>query len=107
MCQRRTLALSDDQRRQLLDYRDHHPKPFVRERAAALLQVADGSSPHAVACRGLLRPRHPDTVYGWLDSFLAEGFDGLIRHQQGGFHRQRLRWPQGRTPGTLASGSRP
>jgi hypothetical protein len=91
MCQRRPLTLTVDQRRQLLRYRDHHPKPYVRERAAALLHIADGASPHAVARAGLLRPRHPDTVYGWLDTFHAEGFDGLLAHQQGGFHRQRLR----------------
>jgi hypothetical protein len=91
MCQRRTLDLTDEQRQQLLEHRDHHRKPFVRERAAALLQIADGSSPHAVARSGILRPRHPDTVYGWLDTFLAEGFDGLQGHQQGGFRRQRLR----------------
>jgi hypothetical protein len=91
MCQRRTLNLTDDQRQQLLNYRDHHPKPFVRERAAALLHIADGSSPHAVARQGVLRPRHPDTVYCWLDTFRAEGFDGLQGHQQGGFRRQRLR----------------
>jgi hypothetical protein len=91
MCQRRTLTLTDEQRLQLLHHRDHHPKPFVRERACALLQIADGSSPHAVARAGILRPRHPDTVYSWLDSFLAEGFDGLFGHQQGGFRRQRLR----------------
>jgi hypothetical protein len=30
-------------------------------------------------------------VYTWLDTFLTEGFDGLHAHQQGGFHRQRLR----------------
>jgi hypothetical protein len=91
MCQRRTLSLTGDQRRQLLRHRDHHPKPYVRERAAALLQVADGTSPHAVARAGLLRPRHPDTVYAWLDRFLAEGPDGLLAHQQGGFRRHRLR----------------
>ena len=91
MCQRRTLSLTDEQRRRLLDYRDHHPKPFVRERAAALLRIADGRSPHAVARSGVLRPRHPDTVYSWLGTFLAEGFDGLLGHQQGGFRRQRLR----------------
>jgi len=91
MCQRRTLTLTADQRQQLVHYRDHHPKPYVRERAAALLQIADGTSPHAVARAGLLRPRHPDTVYGWLDTFRAEGCDGLCAHQQGGFHRQRLR----------------
>src|SRR5437879_4031556 len=63
MCQRRTLTLSDAQRQQLLDYRDHHPKPYVRERAAALLHIADGVSPHAVARAGLLRPRHPDYAH--------------------------------------------
>jgi Homeodomain-like domain len=91
MCQRRSLPLTDEQRQQLLHYRDHHPKPFVRERAAALLQIAAGHSPHAVARAGILRPRHPDTVYAWLDTFLAEGLDGLRAHQQGGFRRQRLR----------------
>ena len=91
MCQRRTLTLTDDQRQHLLHDRDHHPKPFVRERAAALLQIANGSAPHAVARAGLLRPRHPDTVYAWLDTFLVEGLDGLRAHQQGGFRRQRLR----------------
>jgi hypothetical protein len=91
MCQRRTLTLTDNQRQQLLRDRDHHPKPFVRERAAALLQIAGGSSPHAVARAGLLRPRHPDTVYAWLGHFLAEGPDGLRAHQQGGFRRRRLR----------------
>jgi hypothetical protein len=91
MCQRRTLTLTDEQRQQLLQHRDHHSKPFVRERAAALLQIADGRSPHAVARSGVLRPRHPDTVYSWLDAFLTEGFDGLLGHQQGGFRRQRLR----------------
>jgi hypothetical protein len=91
MCQRRALTLTDDQRQQLLRYRDHHPKPYVRERAAALLQIADGTSPHAVARAGILRPRHPDTVYAWLDTFLAEGLGGPLAHQQGGFRRQRLR----------------
>lgn len=91
MCQRRNLPLTDNQRQQLLCYRDHHPKPFVRERAAALLQIADGHSPHAVARAGILRPRRPNTLYSWLKHFLTEGFDGLLGHQHGGFRRQRLR----------------
>lgn len=91
MCQRRTLTLTQEQRQQLLHHRDHHPKPYVRERAAALLQVADGSSPHAVARAGILRPRCPNTLYSWLDRFLDEGVDGLLGHQHGGFRRQRLR----------------
>lgn len=91
MCQRRALDLTDEQRQQLLQHRDHHPKPYVRERAAALLQIADGRSPHAVARQGILRPRHPDTISSWLDNFLGEGLDGLLGHSRGGFRRQRLR----------------
>jgi hypothetical protein len=55
MYQRRTLALSDDERAALPYYRDHHPKPYVRERRAALLKIADRDSPWAVANAGLIR----------------------------------------------------
>ena len=39
MYPRRILALSDDERAALLYHRDHDPKPFVRERCAALLKI--------------------------------------------------------------------
>jgi hypothetical protein len=84
MYQRRTLALADSQRAQLLYHRDHHPKPFVRERCAALLKIADGHSPYAVANTGLLKNRDPDTVYAWLDYYQQEGLSGLLAHQHGG-----------------------
>ena len=87
MYQRRTLALSDEQRAELLRHRDHDPKPYVRERAAALLKVADGHSPYAVANTGLLRRRDPDTVYAWLDHYLGEGLPGLLAHRHGGDRR--------------------
>ncbi len=87
MYQRRTLALSDGQRAELVYHRDHDPKPYVRERAAALLKVADGHSPYAVARAGLLRLRDPDTVYAWLDRYLHEGLPGLLAHQHGGDRR--------------------
>src|SRR5215207_7822248 len=64
---RRTLELTDSQRQDLQHYRDHDPRPYVRERCAALLKIADGQSPHAVARQGLLKPRHPDTLYDWLN----------------------------------------
>ncbi len=38
----RILTLTDTQRQELIDYRDHDPRPFVRERCAALLKVAAG-----------------------------------------------------------------
>jgi hypothetical protein len=90
MPERRTLALTDEQRQRLLHHRDHDPRPYVRERCAAMLKVADGRAPHAVARHGLLRPRDPDTVYSWLGRFQRDGLPGLLAHQQGGFRRHRL-----------------
>jgi hypothetical protein len=90
MSQRRTLALTARQRYALLYHRDHHPKPYVRERCAALLKVADGLAPHAVARNGLLRPRDPDTVYAWLDFYQKGGLESLFAHQQGGYRRHCL-----------------
>ena len=88
MPQRRTLALNPDQRQQLLFHRDHDPRPAVRERCAALLKVADGQSAYAVARCGLLRPRDPDTVYGWLDYYQERGLPGLLAHRHGGARRR-------------------
>lgn len=90
MYQRRTLALSDDERAALLYHRDHDSKPYVRERCAAVLKIADGQTPYAVANAGLLRHRDPDTVYAWLDSYQDEGLPGLLAHQHGGNRRRHL-----------------
>ena len=81
---RRTLTLTEEQRQELLVLRDHDRRPYVRERGAAILKIADGQSPHHVATRGLLKPRDPDTVYAWLDRYQSEGAAGLIAHPQGG-----------------------
>ena len=88
MPQRRTLTLTDEQHRQLLYHRDHDPRPAVRERCAALLKVAAGQSPYAVARHGLLRPRDPDTVYAWLNDYQAHDLDGLLAHLHGGARRR-------------------
>lgn len=69
MPERRTLVLSAQERQTLIWSRDREPRPYLREQAAALLKIADGQSPHAVARQGLLRCRDPDTVYGWLDYY--------------------------------------
>ena len=66
---RRTLELSPQERENLMRSRDREPRAYLREQAAALLKIADGQSPHAVALTGLLRCRDPDTVYGWLDYY--------------------------------------
>ena len=90
MSQRRTLALTAQQRDVLLHHRDHDRRPFVRERCAALLKIADGQAPHAVARRGLLRARDPDTVYAWLNQYQGEGLPGILAHPHGGNRRRRL-----------------
>jgi hypothetical protein len=77
MAPRRKLILSTAQRRELEQFRDTAAKPYVRERAAALLKIADGQTPAHVAAVGLLRPRDPDTVYAWLDRYQEAGAASL------------------------------
>ena len=90
MVVRRTIPLSEEQRAVLEEHRDHDPRAYVRERCAAMLKVADGTSAHAVALFGLLRPRDPDTLYAWLDRYQEAGLAGLLAHQQGGYRRHCL-----------------
>lgn len=87
----RTLKLTSRARRELEQHRDHDERPYVRERCSALLKIADGHAPHWVAQHGLLKPRDPDTVYGWLDLYTQEGLAGLIGHQHGGPRGRSLR----------------
>ena len=90
MAIRRTLTLKAKQRAELEHYRDHDPRPYVRERCSALLKIAAGHTPHAVATQGLVQPRDPDTVYTWLRRYEAEGLEGIVAHQHGGNHRRSL-----------------
>ena len=73
MAARRTLTLTAQQRQELVQIRDHDRRPYMREHAAALLKIAAGLSPHWVAGFGLLKRRDPDTIYGWLEEYLAHG----------------------------------
>lgn len=90
MAIRRTLEVGDSERQDLQYHRDHDPRPYVRERCAALLKIADGQSPHAVARHGLLKPRDPDTVYSWLAHYQDQSLSGLLGYQQGGSRRRGL-----------------
>jgi len=71
------IELDAEQRLELENVRDHNPKPYMRERAAALLKIADGLSGRQVALRGCLKPRWPDTIYEWVQRYKAEGIKGL------------------------------
>ena len=74
---RREVKLLAEQRAELIEVARHDPKAYRRERASAILQVADGEVASQVAAHGLLVPRDPDTVYGWLDRYDEDGMDGL------------------------------
>lgn len=86
---RRTLELRYRERLTLEEMRDHHPVAYLRERAGALLKIADGMSPHAVALHGLLKKRKPDTVYAWLNAYEQYGICGLYQKPR----RQRFFLP--------------
>jgi hypothetical protein len=84
------LRLAEAERETLDEAVRHHPHPDARERAAALLAIADGQSPHWVACHALLRRRDPDSLYQWLDFYATAGLAGLLHRRHGGAHRRRL-----------------
>lgn len=86
----RRLTLKSIEEQELMDHRDHDPRPYVRERCSAILKIAEGHSAHWVAHNGLLKARDPDTVYDWLNAYEAEKLAGLEKHQQGGPRRRRL-----------------
>jgi transposase len=78
------IELSTEQRQELEAVRDRHPKPYMRERASAILKIADGMSGLQVSREGLPKRRDPDTVYRWVRRYLAEGIKGLeIRKGRG------------------------
>lgn len=71
------LELSESEKRELENIRDHHPKAYMRERAAAILKLAAGLSASFIARFGLLKERDPETVGSWRRLFLKEGIAGL------------------------------
>jgi transposase len=75
------LELSNEQKRELEQARDKHPKAYIRERCAAILKIAAGQSAHQVALFGLYKKRAPDTVYMWLHRYQVEGLDGLFMRE--------------------------
>jgi hypothetical protein len=106
MAIRRTLKLKTREQRELEHYRNHDPRPYVRERCSAVLRIAAGEPPHAVARQGVLKPRDPDTLYGWLQMYEEEGVAGLLAHQQGGDRRRGLRGSRRREGGTSGTPAR-
>lgn len=72
------VELRAEQRQTLEARRDHHPKAYAREHAAAILKLADGSPACQVASKGLLKPRRSETSGLWLKPYQAQGIAGLL-----------------------------
>jgi transposase len=72
-----TICLLPEQQKTLEQIRDTDRHPYMRERTAAILKIAEGITPRQVALNGLLKPRKPDTVYNWLHRYEEDGIAGL------------------------------
>ncbi len=76
------LTLEPYQAKTLEHMRDHHPVPYLREKAAALLKVAAGEKVEEVAGRGLLKPHKVATVRGWVKAYQEHGLGGLYQQER-------------------------
>ena len=72
------VAWSQAQHKELQEARKHHPKPYVREKCAALLKVAAGRSCREVAWSGLNNVHAPDTLSDWIAAYQHQGLAGLV-----------------------------
>ena len=73
-----TICLTPEQQKQLEQIRDTDKSPYMRERATAILKIANGMSARQVALNGLLKKRKPDAIYDWVHRYQKEGIKGLL-----------------------------
>ena len=71
------IKLSNEERTKLEEIRNGHSKPFMRERASAILKIAEGQTGRQVALNGLLKKRWPKAVYRWVKRYKRRGVEGL------------------------------
>ena len=81
MAKARSIELSEAQQQELERNRDHHPKSYMRVKAAAILKVWAGKAIRQVAAQGLLKPVHEETVRDWITRYLHEGLSALLVQQ--------------------------
>jgi transposase len=72
------VPLTAVERAALVGARDPHANPSIRERAAALVRVADGPSARQAARRGGLTPRRVETVSRWVVAVRQQGVAGRL-----------------------------
>lgn len=71
------IMLSQEEREKLEEIRDSDERAYMRERAAAILKIAEGRSGLQVAEHGLLKRRNADVIYQWVHRYEGEGVEGL------------------------------
>jgi len=69
------IDLNERQRTELEDLRDHSKLPYLRERAAAILKIADGHSGRETARTLLNRAHWQDTIYDWVKRYQVQGVE--------------------------------
>lgn len=87
---RLTLKLTAEQRLSLEKVVRSDPKPYMRERAHALLKVSTGLEVGQVASM-LPIPRQTRTVSNWIKRYKTEGLEGL--HHRPGSGRRAAFFP--------------
>lgn len=102
-----TLTLEPEQQLELVQARDKHPRPYIRERAAALLKVAAGQHYEDVAAAGLLTSYCRQSVASWIKRYQAEGLSGLWVRKGRGRKPVFFSGPEnlGRSPRRVAASS--
>lgn len=94
MPKRFRIELTPEQRHELERVRDTDSRSYMRERAAAILKMADGMAARQVAQHGLLKRRDKNTVCEWARRYLATGLTGL--HIRPGRGRKAAFFPSAR-----------
>jgi transposase len=76
MPKRYEVVLSDQEKQKLEGWLKNPPRPYLRERARAILNVSQGETIEATAQK--LRVRvHRNAVSEWVKRFLSERLEGL------------------------------
>lgn len=70
--------LSDEQKAELESLLKNSPKPYLRERASAILKLADKQTVSDIAEHGLLQKRRRATISAWFHRFEQNGVQGLM-----------------------------
>jgi hypothetical protein len=78
MSQPFSVTFSPAQVQELEQVRDHHPKAYVRVKAAGILKVWQGASRRQVAKSGLLKSVRRETVQAWIVRYQHDGVAGLL-----------------------------